>query len=154
MNRLAAPLTVVVLSLALSACGGDDAPSKAEFASEAEKICRDAEKQLAGLGEEASGAAEIADVVGKVIDETRRSVDRLEDLERPDGEAGEQAERFVNAVQSDIEGKGIPALEDVRDALEDNDQDAARKAAERLQTLETPDSNRLAREIGAGACAN
>ena len=156
MNRFAAtPLTLMALALGLVACGGgDDAPSKADFASDAEKICQNAEKQLEDVGQNASSPDEIAAAVDKVIDETQSSVDKLKELKRPDGDAGEQAERFVNAVEGDIEDKGIPALEDLRDALKDDDEAAARKAAGRLQALETTDSNKLASEIGADACGN
>ena len=40
-------------------------------------------------------------------------------------------------IQSDIEGKGIPALEDLRDAVKSKDQAAAQKAAQELQAIET-----------------
>jgi ElaB/YqjD/DUF883 family membrane-anchored ribosome-binding protein len=157
MNRFAAaPLTLILVVLGLVACGGggDDAPSKADFAADANEICKDAEEALQDVGRNASSPDEIADAVDKVIDETQKSVDRLKDLDRPDGAAGEAADKFVDALQSDIEDKGIPALEDLRDALKDNDQQAAQKAARRLQAIETTDSDRLAREAGVKGCAS
>jgi hypothetical protein len=155
MTRFAAvPLTLTVLALGLAACGGDDAPSKADFAADAEEICKNAEKQLENVGQDAKSPKEIAAAVDEVIDEMQGSVDELQDLDQPEGAAGEQAERFVSAVQSDIEEKGIPPLRDLRDALEKNDEQAARKAAERLQAVETTQSNKLASEIGADACGN
>jgi hypothetical protein len=81
-------------------------------------------------------------------------VDKLKELERPEGEDGETAEKFVNAVASDIEGKGIPALEDLRDAVKKNDEQAAQQAAARLQGVETAESDKLARDLGATACAD
>ena len=40
MIRLAAaPLTTLMLALGLVACGGDDAPTKAEFGADADKVC-------------------------------------------------------------------------------------------------------------------
>jgi hypothetical protein len=155
MTRLAAaPLTLIVLALGLVACGGGDAPSKAEFAADAEQICKDAKAELEDVGQNASSAKEIADAVEKVIDASQQTVDKLKALERPDGQAGEQAERFVDAVESDIEGKGIPVLEDLRNALRRNDEQAGKKATERLRALETTDSDKLAREIGATACGS
>jgi hypothetical protein len=153
MNRFAAtPLVLIVLGL--GACGGSggDAPSKAEFAADANKICTATEKQLTNLGK-ASSTDEIADQIDKVIDAMQKSVDQLKDLERPDGAAGDTAEKFVNAVDSDIGDNGIPALEDLRDAIKKKDQQAAQKAYQRLQTIETANSDKLAREAGVKGCA-
>jgi intergrase/recombinase len=156
MNRFAAtPVALLVLVLGLVSCGGDgggDAPSKAEFATQANKICTATEKQLTNLGKAAS-TDEIADQIDKVIDAMQKSVDQLKDLDRPDGAAGETAEKFVNAVDSDIGDKGIPALEDLRDAIKKKDQQAAQKAYRRLQTVETTTSDKLAQEAGVKGCA-
>ena len=159
MNRFAAtPLVLIVLVFGLVACGGGDgggdAPSKADFAASADKICNESEQALKNVGQNANSPAEIAAAVDKVIDQTQKSIDKLKALDRPDGAAGDAAGKFVDAIQSDIEGKGIPALEDLRDALKKNDQAAAQKAAQKLQAIETTDSNNLAREIGAKGCAN
>jgi hypothetical protein len=159
MNRFAAaPLTLLVLVLGLAACGGGDgdgdAPSKADFAASADKICKNAETALQNVGENAKSPDEVAAAVDKVIDETQKSIDELQDLERPDGDAGEAADKFVDALSTDIEDKGIPALEDLRDALKDNDQQAAQEAAQKLQAIETTNSDKLASDIGAKGCAN
>jgi hypothetical protein len=157
MNRFAAaPLALILLVSGLVACGGGggDAPSKADFAASADEVCKSAEKALQDVGQNASSPDEIAAAVDKVIAETQKSVDKLKDLERPDGDAGEAADKFVNALQSDIEGKGIPALKALRDALKANDQQAAQKAAQQLQAIETTNSDKLAREIGAKGCAD
>jgi hypothetical protein len=157
MNRFAAaPLALIVLVLGLAACGGDDddAPSKADFAAGADKICKNAETALQNVGENAKSPDEVAAAVDKVIEETQKSIDQLQDLEQPDGDAGKAASEFVDALSSDIEDKGIPALEDLRDALKDKDQQAAQQAAQKLQAIETTNSDKLARDIGAKGCAN
>jgi hypothetical protein len=157
MNRFAAaPLTLIVIVLGLVACGGGDgdAPSKADFAASADKICKNAETALQNVGENAKSPDEVATAVDKVIDETQKSIDDLQDLEQPDGDAGEAARKFVDALSSDIEDKGIPALEDLRDALKDNDEKAAQEAAQKLQAIETTNSDKLARDIGAKGCAS
>ena len=152
MNRFAAaPLILIVLGLA--ACGGgDDAPSKADYAADAERICKDAEKELQGLGE-GSSADEVAAAIDKAIEKTRSSVDELKELKRPDGATGEQAEEFVNAIESEID-KGVPALRDLGQAVKDNDQKAAQDAYRRLQEIEDTDTDKLARELGITGCAN
>jgi hypothetical protein len=152
MTRLA-PVLLGLLAFALGACGGDDAPSQDDFAERANEICRDAEQALENVGENAESPQDIADAVDRVIEESRNAVDELADLERPEGDAGETAQQFVDATRREIQGQGIPALEDLRDALESGDQQAAQEAAQRLQGIETGDSNRAARELGADACA-
>ena len=157
MNRLAAaPLTMLALALGLVACGGggSDAPTKAEFAADADKVCATAEKNLGDIGKNATSRAEIAKAVDTVIDETQKSLDDLKALDRPEGSAGEAADKFVSSLQSDIEDKGIPALEKLRDALKSNDQKAAQKAARELQAIDSGDTNKLALAAGAKGCAN
>ncbi len=79
----------VAVSLLLAACGGDDAPSREDFASEADRICRQAEKELEELGESADSPEEIADAIDEVIEETRQAATELVDLERPEGAAAD-----------------------------------------------------------------
>jgi translation initiation factor 2B subunit (eIF-2B alpha/beta/delta family) len=151
MTRLAAIL-LPLLALVIASCGGDDAPTREEFAERASEICRDAEQALENVGQDAESPEDIADAVDQVIEESRNAVDELADLERPEGEAGETAERFVNATRTEIEEKGIPVLEDLRDALADGDQQAAQEAAQRLQNIDSQASNEAARELGADEC--
>ncbi|MEA2330374.1 MAG: hypothetical protein QOH58_512 [Thermoleophilaceae bacterium] len=148
----AAPLALLLLALGLSACGGDDAPSRAEYTADVERICNEAQKQAEKVGENATSPADIAKAIDTVIDDTRKSMDDLQALDRPEGDAGELADKFVDATVSDTEDKGIPVLEDLRDALKEDDQKAAQKAIERLQALQTSDADKFARELGADAC--
>jgi translation initiation factor 2B subunit (eIF-2B alpha/beta/delta family) len=151
MTRLA-PVLLGVLAFGLASCGGDDAPSQEDYADRANQVCREAEQSLENLGEGAESPEEVVRVVDRVIEAFRNAVDELEDLERPEGEAGETAEEFVEANRTEIEEQGIPALEDLREALENGDQQAAQDALRRLQEVDTSDSNRAARELGAAAC--
>jgi hypothetical protein len=105
------------------------------------------------VAENATSREEIVDAVDRVIEESRNAVDELAALERPEGEAGETAREFVNATRNEIEEQGIPALEDLRDAVESEDQEALEAAAQRLQDVNTDASNRAAKELGADACA-
>jgi hypothetical protein len=152
MTRLA-PILLSLLAFALASCGGDDAPSREDFAERANEICRETEQALEDVGQDAESPQDVADAVDQVIEESRSAVDQLADLERPEGEAGEAAETFVNATRTEIEDEGIPALEDLRDALADGDQQAAQEAAQRLQSIESDESNRAARDLGADECA-
>jgi hypothetical protein len=151
--RQLAPILLAALALALTACNGDDAPSQEEYAQDAERVCRDAFSRLEAVGSNAETPQDIAEAVNSVIAETRRTIERLEGLERPEGDAGEAAGDFVAAIRSEANQEAIPALQDLRDALEDRDEQAARDAAERLQSLDTSSSDRFARELGATECA-
>jgi hypothetical protein len=152
--RVAAALAAVAaIALGASACGGsDDAPSKSEFTRNVEQICKDTQERLTNVGKGARTADEIASAVDKVINESQKSVDKLKELDLPEGDARDTAESFVKATTSDVEDKGIPALEKLRDALKKNDQAAARKAAVELQSIQSTNADRYARELGATAC--
>jgi len=151
MTRVA-PLAVVLVGLGLVACGGDDAPSTQQFANNAERICRETEKEIEKIGQSAGSPGEVADVIDKVIEKSRKAADDLVDLERPAGEDGDIAEKFVEGFESELDDKVVPALEDLRGALEKKDPRAVQEAAQRLQQLEASKSDRFARDLGATAC--
>jgi hypothetical protein len=155
MTRLA-PILLILLAFAAASCDGDDgddAPSQREFAKQANKICRDAKQSLDDVAEGADDPEDIVEAIDEVIEESRDTVDELADLERPDGEAGKTAERFVDATRTEIEDKGVPALEELRGAVESEDREAIQEAAQRLQRIDSTTSNRAAREVGATDCA-
>jgi hypothetical protein len=156
MTRLA-PVLLSLLAFAVASCGGgddgDEAPSQADFAKRANEICRQAEEALNNVGEEAETPQDIIDAVDEVIAKSRDAVDELDGLEPPEGEAGQEAEEFVEATRREIEDEGIPALEELRGAIENEDQQAVARAAARVQNIDTSDSNRTARAIGADECA-
>lgn len=147
--RVAVGLGVVAFGLA--ACAGADAPSKAQYARKANQICRDAEKRIERLGE-TSEPDELAGVIDDVIQETRATADELQDLDRPEGSAGETATKWVETLDKELEDDLIPAFERLRDAIEEKDQRAVQKAAAKLQALGNTDSDQYARELGARSC--
>jgi hypothetical protein len=59
----------------------------------------------------------------------------------------------VDAIESEID-KGIPALEDLGEAIKTNDDKAAQEAYGRLQEIQDTESDKLARELGIEGCAN
>jgi hypothetical protein len=153
MTRLA-PILLSLLALTVASCdGGDEAPSQREFGEQANEICRKARQSLVGVGAGAQSPLEFDKAIDRVIEESRNAVDDLADLERPEGAAGERAERFVDATRREIEDEGIPALEELREALERRDQEAAQEAVERVREIDTAASNEAARKVGANACA-
>ena len=133
--------------------GGGDAPSKAEFAKEADKICKETEKEFESIGKSAESPEEVADAIDKVIDESKNAADDLVALDRPDGADGETATKFVETSQKELNEKLVPALEDVKTALEEKDAQKVQEAAANLQKLEATESDKYARDLGATACS-
>ena len=161
MTRLLT-LALVLLTFGLVACGDDDdgggggggdAPSKAEFAAQADKICKETEKEFESIGKSAESPEEVADAIDKVIDESKNAADDLVALDRPDGADGETATKFVETFQKELNEKLVPALEDVKTALEEKDAQKVQEAAANLQKLEATESDQYARDLGATACS-
>jgi hypothetical protein len=159
MTRLLT-LAFVLMSFGLVACaddddggGGGDAPSKAEFAKQADKICKETEKEFESIGQSAESPDEVADAIDKVIDESKSAADDLVALDRPDGADGETATKFVETFKQELNEKLVPALEDVKNALEAKDAQAVQEAAANLQKLEATESDKYARDLGATACS-
>jgi hypothetical protein len=152
MTRLA-PIVLMLLAFAAASCDGDDAPSQEEFAEQANEICRETRKSLDDVAEGADGPEDIIEAIDELIEESRNAVAELDDLERPEGEAGETAERFLDATRTEIQDEGIPALEELRGAVESEDRGAIQEAAVRLRRIDTSATNRAARALGATDCA-
>ena len=152
MTRLA-PILLMVLAFAAASCDGDDAPSQEEFAERANEICRETMQSLDDVAEGANEPEDIVEAIDELIEESRDAVAELDDLERPEGEAGEAAERFLDATRTEIQDVGIPAFEELRGAVEREDRGAIQEAAARLRRIDTSATNEAARKIGATACA-
>lgn len=154
-------LALALMSFGLVACGDDDdggggggdAPSKAEFAKQADKICKETEKEFESIGESAESPDEVANAIDEVIDESQDAADDLVALDRPEGADGETATKFVETFKTELNEKLVPALQDVKKALEAKDAQAVQEAAAKLQKLEATESDQYARELGATSCS-
>jgi hypothetical protein len=148
------PLAILAVSVGLLGCGGDegDTPSKQEFAENANRICRETEKEFEQIGQSADSPEELVDVLDKAIDKSQAAADDLVELDRPEGADGEAASKFVEGFKSELNEKLVPAIEDLKQAVKDKDAQAVQEAAQRLQQLEATQSDRYARELGATAC--
>jgi hypothetical protein len=151
LARLTQPLAAVGAILCLAACDG---VSKETYAERVGEVCADIEREASQLrSTSAETPGEIAAVIDGVIRQSRDAVRRVKQIERPEGDAGADAERFVTTLEREVEEEAIPALEDLRKAVTRQDREAAAEAGARLQRLERSESDRLARELGAEACA-
>ena len=152
MRRLS--LLVVLVSMLLTACGSDDdAPTRKEFATSANKVCIDLEKTGDTLKapESVEEIEQYATDLEKKVDE---AVAKLDELETPGGEAGEKAERFIEEIKKGTDEQIKPALDELRDAAQAKDEKAILAAAEKIQKTDTPEADRLANELGAKECAD
>jgi hypothetical protein len=101
----AAVAALTTAALGLSACGGDDKPSKSEYIKDADAICAEYEKK----GEEAATKA-LGEVSGEPTPEQiqaaakasvpilREELEKLRDLEQPDGEGDK-----IDAIYAKVE---------------------------------------------------
>jgi hypothetical protein len=152
------PLAVLIVSLGLVACGGDDdsssssAPSRAEFAKAANRVCSQTDKDLEQVGQSADTPEEYAAAIDKAIDRTQKAADDLVALDRPEGKDGETAKQFVEGFHSELNDQLVPVLEEIKTAIKKKDAEGVRAAAAKLEKLETTPSDKPARELGATAC--
>ena len=144
----------MLAALAVAGCG-DDKPSRDEFAAAAERVCADLEKQSDELSrDEPDTVREIVAFTQRARRTAEDAVKRIRDLEAPDGEDGEKARQWQDAVEAEADEQLLPALDDLRKAAEANDEQAILEAAQRIEGIEATESDRLAREIGAEGCAD
>jgi hypothetical protein len=156
MNRLFRRSAVVPVALALAAagCGGDDGPTREEFAKQADQVCADLEKQTRSFSQTSPDSIdEIAQFTQKARSTAQDAIKRIGDLETPSGDAGEKAKEWQDAVTKSAEEDLIPALDEMEKAAKANDAQGVVRAAEELQKIDSSNVDKLAKEIGANGCA-
>ncbi len=151
VTRTAAALLAVLAGA--TACGGAP-PTREEYAAQADRVCREAEQALERIEDR---PADTPQARGELIAATQRSlrqvVERLNELERPEGEAGRLAQAYVAQLERRAE-EVTPLLDRLRTALADDDVEAIRRAARALEAFEGAErTDELARRLGARACA-
>ncbi len=150
--RTIAAAILLPSALALGACGGG--VSKEDYAQDLDEVCSVIEKRTESIGQgQASNPAELS----KQLDELRRTIrdgiERMRDIERPDGEDGEKAQEYVDELEQALDGELLPALEDLEQAVRAKDQTKIRAAAARLESVDEEKTDQLARDLGADDCA-
>ena len=155
MIRLRNAAAVPLAALVLAGCGGDDAPSKEDFVAEADKVCADLDKQSQELQQsEPDNVQEIVEFTKKARSTTQDAVKRIRELEVPEGADGDKAKEWQAAVTTEAENQLIPALDELQEAAEANDEKALVAAAQRIEQLEATRSDKLADELGMKECGN
>ena len=149
VRLLVIPSVTAVAAVAV-ACGGGGA-SPEEFREQANQICVEGEQAVEGLGQPSS-----PEQAGQLLDRADETLqgasERLEDLEVPEGEEGEQAERYVELFGQQTE-QASSAFEGLRGAIESEDPQQLQQAASQLQGLQQNEElDRLARELELDQC--
>ena len=96
--RLSLTVLAVLCAAVVAGCGG---PSKEEYASEANGICAQIQKDLQQVsqGGQTNDPKEINERTDQAVQAFTTGVNKINDLETPSGEAGEQAEQFSAAFE-------------------------------------------------------
>jgi hypothetical protein len=139
--------------IALGACGGDGV-SKEDYARDLDEVCSDLEEQTRAIGQvRPDNPRELTEQLDKIRVAIRDGIQRLRDIERPDGDDGERAAEYLDRVASDFEDQLVPALDELAEAVKAKDEIKVRAAAARLQSIDDRKTEALARDLGADGCA-
>lgn len=148
--RIAVALAVV---LVLAGCGGSAAPTRATYGKKVDKVCADLRARVKALQAQGLSSndelARNAENLGETLDD---GVRRLRAVTPPDGEDGEKARRWLDALARDNDEVIKPALADLAAAARRDDQAAVRRAAAKVGASDDPRVDALSREAGAREC--
>lgn len=150
LARLLAVPSMIAIAAVAVACGGGGA-SPEEFREQANKICVEGERAVQGLGEPSS-PEQAGEVLDRADETLRGARERLEDLDVPGGEEGEQAERYVELFGQQTE-QASGAFDGLRGAIESEDPEQVQESVMQLQKLEENEEiDRLARDLQLDQC--
>ena len=151
--RTVAAALLIPSAIALAACGGGGV-SKEDYAQDLDEVCSDIEEKTEQIGEaEPSNAAELSNQLDDIRTAIQDGINRMKDLERPDGEDGDKAEEYVTKLEETLNDEVLPALDDLETAAREKDQVKIQAAATRLQAVDEEETDKLAEELGADECA-
>jgi hypothetical protein len=142
-----------VLCVTLVGCGGSAAPSRADWGKDVDRICATLDESVAALQRDApSGTAELvgfADRLRRVIDD---GVRKLRAVQRPEGDDGAKAKRWLDELSRHDAKVVKPALAALKEAAKRKDTAAIQRAVERIQRADDTHVKALARAAGARGC--
>ena len=138
-TRALATTTLLSSALALGACGGDSSVSKESYAQDLDEVCSDLEEQIEELGQtQATSADEVARRFDEIRTAIRDAIARMKDLERPEGEDGNNAEDYVNRVEKTVNEEFLPALDELEEAVRTKDEVKGRAAGAHVGASDVP----------------
>lgn len=148
-TRLLSAGLLVLLSLA--AC--DDGPSREEFVSEANQICRDSETSLEDLGGEALAQEDPGEIIDVASEELSNLRDELEALEAPD-ELSDDFDAMIEGLSAAIEDVDSlsEGIEEAGGAQPDQEALQELQATGQSLTSNLDDATQAARDMGIDDC--
>jgi hypothetical protein len=155
VRRARAAALIAAIGMTVAGCGaGDGAPTRAEYARNADRLCVQLEQQVAEAerGSPAS-AAEIGAYADRVARALSRGVQALDNVRRPEGKAGATAKALVDELRRQVDDEARPALRELKAAAARGDKAGVQAAVGRLRTVDSSKLDRLARAAGAEGCA-
>ena len=154
-HRAAGVLIVVALAVLAAGCGGSSAPTRATYGKNVDKICATFDDRVEAIQRKAPKTTDelvaFADELGRVIDE---GVTKLSAVERPDGDDGVKAQRWIDAFKRQADEQIKPALAALKDAARSKDTAAIQRAVKRIQQVDENKVDQLARAAGARSCGS
>jgi hypothetical protein len=141
-TRISLAAAAVAAALTLTACGGSDGPSRADFVKNAEAVCNDVNAQLRALGNPAD-IAEFKRMAPRAIALMADGNKRLGDVKAP-----KDLQDDYDSLLASLDEQAA----DVREASEAAD-DAGVTAALARETAAQRDAVALAKGLGLPACA-
>lgn len=162
--RARALLAAGIAAVAAAAAGcGEDKPTKAEYISQVDRICRKTRRAeapaarslrvLLTRAQQARGnRATLARLsaasrpLNTVVKEERKSLEEIKGISKPDGEDGEGADRFIKSSERDI---GL--LGDLESAIRSRDLAGLQRVGQQLEARRG-ETGRIARDYGFRVC--
>jgi hypothetical protein len=142
-----AVLAVIAAAASAGGCGGGDSATPEQFRADANKVCRDLERNLDRIQSRLPRTADQAEKqASAIVDISQQALDNLRKIEAPD-ELSESYDRYLKARE-----RAIGFAEDSRDAAADNDADAYVRGKRRLAAGQ-PERRKEALQLGLGACS-
>lgn len=147
IRRSLVGLAVAAAFAVFASCGGGSSTSPEEFQADANRVCRDAERELDRIQAMPPQTADQAEKQAEaLIDVSEQALDNLRKIDPPE-ELASTYDRYLAERE-----KAIGLIEDARDAAADNDSDSYVQAKRRL-AAEQPTRRQLALELGLGSCS-
>ena len=154
-HRAAGLILAVALVVLAAGCGGSSAPTRATYGKNVDRVCATFDARVRAIQSRAPKTTDeivaFADDLGRLLDD---GVAELTAVERPDGDDGVKAKRWIDAFRRQADEQIKPALAALKDAARRKDTAALQRAARRIQDVDARRVNQLAREAGSQTCGD
>jgi hypothetical protein len=136
--------------------GGGGAPSKHDFAGNADKICSDVSRRVAELNRgRPRSVPDLTHFIEQLKVAVNDGIRRLQALERPKGSDGATARKFTDTADREYKNVVLPALNQLELAVIKRDKKALKAASKKLKNAQAQKrSSQLAAQLGASKCAS